>query len=115
MLSVTTSLAKISILPPAASAGWPVRIRLAPPLSAYAPKTKDFGTTGDGISLARVTLDVDEHLGPETMVHSELAGNQHVARLNADTAAQSGDQLTLSFRPGLYHLFANDAAGRQLN
>ncbi len=32
-----------------------------------------------------VALDVVEHMGHETMVHFELAGQQHVARLSADT------------------------------
>ena len=49
------------------------------------------------------------------MVHFALAGDQHVARLRADTTAQPGDQLALAIRPGAYHLFANDEAGRRLN
>jgi len=76
-------------------------------------RPEDFLTNGDGIPLAKVTLDVVEHMGHETMVHFELAGSQHVARLSADTPVQPGDQLGLSVRPGAYHLFAA-ANGRSL-
>jgi len=61
-----------------------------------------------------VTLDVVEHMGHETMAHFALAGNQHVARLPADARVQPGDRLSLSIRPGAYHLFAA-ADGRRLN
>ena len=78
-------------------------------------RPEDLLTNGDGLPLATVALDVVEHMGHETMVHFELAGFQHVARLGADTPARPGDQLALAVRPGAYHLFANDAAGRRLN
>jgi multiple sugar transport system ATP-binding protein len=78
-------------------------------------RPEDLITNGDGLPLATVTLDVVEHMGHETMVHFEFAGEHHVARLNADTPAQPGDQLALAVRPGAYHLFANDDAGRRLN
>jgi ABC-type sugar transport system ATPase subunit len=63
--------------------------------------------------LATVTLDVVEHMGHETMAHFALAGNNHVARLPAETRAQPGDRLPLSIRQGAYHLFAAD--GQRLN
>ncbi len=64
--------------------------------------------------LATVTLDVVEHMGHETMVHFALTGSDHVARLPADARVQPGDRLTLSIRPGAYHLFGA-ADGRRLN
>ncbi len=78
-------------------------------------RPEDLLTNGDGLPLATVALDVVEHMGHETMVHFELAGSQHVARLSADTSAQPGDQLALAVRPGAYHLFANDETARRLN
>jgi len=78
-------------------------------------RPEDMLTSGDGLPLATVTLDVVEHMGHETMVHFELAGGQHIARLSPDTTTQPGDKLALSIRPGAFHLFASDEAGRRLN
>jgi multiple sugar transport system ATP-binding protein len=78
-------------------------------------RPEDLLTDGDGLSLAQVTLDVVEHMGHETMVHFALSGAEHVARLGADAQVEPGDQLALAVRPGAYHLFANDDAGRRLN
>ena len=78
-------------------------------------RPEDLLSNGDGLPLATVAIDVVEHMGHETMVHFELAGQQHVARISADTPAQHGDQMTLAVRPGAYHLFASDPAGRRLN
>jgi ABC-type sugar transport system ATPase subunit len=63
---------------------------------------------------ATVTLDVVEHMGHETMAHFVLAGNDHVARLPSDARVQPGDRLSLSIRPGAFHLFSA-ADGRRLN
>ena len=52
-------------------------------------RPEDLLTNGDGLPLATVALDVVEHMGHETMVHFELAGEQHVARLAAETAGQA--------------------------
>lgn len=72
--------------------------------------------TGDiGPRLAEVSLEVVEHMGHETMVHFHLGGEPHVARLPADAKVDSGDQISLSIRPGAYHLFAADNAGQRLN
>jgi multiple sugar transport system ATP-binding protein len=62
----------------------------------------------------RVTLDVVEHMGHETIAHFALADSQHVARLAAEISVNPGDQLALSIRPGAYHLFSADD-GRRLN
>ena len=78
-------------------------------------RPEDLVTNGDGLPLARVALDVVEHMGHETMVHFELAGERHIARLGAETTARPGDELTLAVRPGAYHLFASDESGRRLN
>jgi multiple sugar transport system ATP-binding protein len=78
-------------------------------------RPEDLLTNGDGLPLANVALDVVEHMGHETMVHFELAGSQHVARLSADTQARPGDKLALAVRHGAYHLFAKDEAARRLN
>jgi multiple sugar transport system ATP-binding protein len=83
-------------------------------------RPEDLLVDGDGwplaaVPLATVTLDVVEHMGHETMAHFELAGQQHIARLGADTTARPGDQLALAVRPGAYHLFASDSAGLRIN
>jgi len=78
-------------------------------------RPEDFVLEANGRSLFTVTLDVVEPMGHETMVHFELAGGRHVARLGADAAIRPGDRLTLGVRPGAYHLFANDEVGRRLN
>jgi multiple sugar transport system ATP-binding protein len=78
-------------------------------------RPEDLLTSGDGLPLATVGVDVVEHMGHETIVHFELAGAQHVARLSADSPAQPGDQLALAVRPGAFHLFTDDAIGRRLN
>jgi multiple sugar transport system ATP-binding protein len=78
-------------------------------------RPEDLLTNGDGLPLATVGLDVVEHMGHETMVHFELAGQQHVARLGADATVQPGDRLQLAIRPGAFHLFTNDEIGRRLN
>jgi multiple sugar transport system ATP-binding protein len=77
-------------------------------------RPEDLLARGDGSRLGEITFDVVEHMGHETMAHFALAGGQHVARLAADAGVQPGDRLTLSIRPGAYHLFA-DADGRRLN
>lgn len=76
-------------------------------------RPEDLLARNDGCRLGDVTLDVVEHMGHETMAHFALAGTQHVARLDAGAGVQTGDRLTLSIRPGAYHLFADD--GRRLN
>ena len=75
-------------------------------------RPEDFVGGNDGVPLAAVSLDVVEHLGHETMVHFELAGEQLVARLPAGVDVAPGQQLPLAIRPGAYHLFAAD--GRRL-
>jgi multiple sugar transport system ATP-binding protein len=95
------------------------RIPLAEPLpgglATLGVRPEDLLTNGDGLPLATVSLDVVEHMGHETMVHFELAGTQHVARLPASAAVSPGDQLSLAIRPGAFHVFAGDDAGLRLN
>jgi len=62
----------------------------------------------------RVTLDVIERLGNETIAHFAVAGKEHVARLAADASVAPGDELALSIRAGAFHLFSTDD-GRRLN
>jgi len=62
----------------------------------------------------RVVLDVVEHMGPETMAHFRLAGEDHVVRLDASSRAVPGDAVALTPRPEGIHLFAADEAGRRL-
>ncbi|MGE3239576.1 MAG: ABC transporter ATP-binding protein [Pirellulales bacterium] len=78
-------------------------------------RPEDLVATGDGLPLATITLDIVEHMGHETMIHFQLAGGEHVARLAPDSRAQSGDRLPLAIRAGAFHLFAGDEAGRRLN
>jgi multiple sugar transport system ATP-binding protein len=77
-------------------------------------RPEDLIANENGQQLARVTLDVVEHMGHETIAHFALAGGEHMARLAADARVAPGDQLSLSIRPGAYHLFSG-ADGRRLN
>jgi multiple sugar transport system ATP-binding protein len=77
-------------------------------------RPEDISILDKGSSLGRVSLDVVEHMGHETIAHFTLAGDQHVARLPADAAVAPGDELQLYILPGAYHLFAVDD-GRRLN
>jgi ABC-type sugar transport system ATPase subunit len=70
---------------------------------------------GDPRAFLRVTLDVVEHMGPETMAHFRLEGQDHVVRLDADSSAYPGDAVALGPRPEGIHLFAADDSGRRLN
>ena len=81
----------------------------------FGVRPEDLMTNGDGLPLARVTLEVVEQMGHETMAHFDLAGDRHVARLPAGTSVQRGDRLALSVRRGSYHLFAPDERGVRLN
>ena len=78
-------------------------------------RPEDLLTSGEGVPLASVELGVVEQMGHETMVHFDLAGGQHVARLPADAGVRGGDRLSISIRPGSFHLFAGDASGQRLN
>jgi multiple sugar transport system ATP-binding protein len=78
-------------------------------------RPEDLVSSGEGLPLGRMTLDVVEQMGHETMVHFGLAGNSCVARLPADARVQPGDKVTLAIRPGACHLFAADDSGRRLN
>ncbi len=77
-------------------------------------RPEDLLADGEGLPLGQVTLDVVEHLGHETMVHFELAGGRHAARLPASAPVQPGSQLPLGVRPHAFHLFDGDD-GRRLN
>jgi multiple sugar transport system ATP-binding protein len=78
-------------------------------------RPEDLVPSSNGISLASVALEVVEHLGHETIVHFQLAGGHHVARLPADADVQPSKHLSLSIRPNAYHLFAEGDQGRRLN
>lgn len=78
-------------------------------------RPEDFVTDGEGLPLATVALDVVEHMGHETMVHFELGGEDHIARLPPDVRAASGDRVQFSVRPNALHLFAADESARRLN
>jgi multiple sugar transport system ATP-binding protein len=77
-------------------------------------RPEDMVIASDGPTLGTVTLDVVEHMGHETIAHFALAGGEHVARLAADASVGPGDRLSLSIRPGAFHLFSADD-GRRLN
>jgi multiple sugar transport system ATP-binding protein len=78
-------------------------------------RPEDLIANGDGLPLGRMTLDVVEQMGHETLVHFTHLGGSHTARLPADARAKPGDQITLAIRPDAYHLFAADDAGQRLN
>ena len=80
----------------------------------FGVRPEDLLPQGEGDVLETVVLDMIEHMGHEKIVHFELAGGSHVARLSADAAVQPGDSLPLTIRPGAYHLFAAED-GQRLN
>ena len=72
-------------------------------------------TGSEEAAFLEVALDVVEHMGPETMAHFRVDGQDHVVRLDAAAAAQPGDAVSLGVQPEGLHLFAADDAGRRLN
>jgi multiple sugar transport system ATP-binding protein len=78
-------------------------------------RAEDLISNGDGLSLGTVKLDVVEQMGHETVVYFDFADKSYVARLPADASVQPGNAVTFKIRPGAYHLFAADDAGRRLN
>jgi ABC-type sugar transport system ATPase subunit len=66
-----------------------------------------------GQPFATVTIDVIERIEHDTLIHFDLAGSTRVARLPADAAVHSRQEIALSLRPESTHLFAAD--GRRLN
>jgi multiple sugar transport system ATP-binding protein len=77
-------------------------------------RPEDLLAGNSGQPIATVTLEVVEPMGHETMVHFDLAGQRHIARLPANASVREGDSLTLSLRPGAFHLFASDEQGQRL-
>ncbi len=77
-------------------------------------RPEDLSIAGEGMPLARVKLEVVEHLGHESMVYFTLAGARQVARLEASTAFRIGDDLDLAIKPDQWHFFANNETGRRL-
>ncbi len=71
----------------------------------------------EGEPFANVLIRIVEQLGHETLVHFDLAGGRHIARLAAKTplSIKRGNRLSLMVRPGALHLFAKDQEGRRLN
>ena len=72
-------------------------------------------TGGEEAAFLEVALDVVEHMGPETMAHFRVDGQDHVVRLDAAAAAQPGDAVSLGVQPEGLHLFAADDTGQRLN
>jgi multiple sugar transport system ATP-binding protein len=63
-------------------------------------------------ALAKVTLEVVERMGHETIVYFQLANESMVARLDGNANARPGDQLALHLPDDSWHLF--EAGGKQL-
>jgi multiple sugar transport system ATP-binding protein len=97
--------------------GGPIAVDAATPAgtATLGVRPEDLVANGNGLPLGRMTLDVVEQMGHETMIYFGVAGNSYVARLPADAHVQPGDQVSLSIRAGSYHLFAADDTGRRLN
>jgi ABC-type sugar transport system ATPase subunit len=93
----------------------PVESTISDGAATLGVRPEDLVGNGDGLPFGRMTLDVVEQMGHETMVHFEVAGGSYVARLPADAHVQPGDQIQLSIRPQAYHLFAADDSGHRLN
>ncbi len=98
-------------LPLGSSAGLPD----GPAVLGVRPEDFRVVTGGEETAFLEVTLDVVEHMGPETMAHFRVDGQDHVVRLDAAAAAQPGDAVSLGVQPEGLHLFAADDAGRRLN
>lgn len=77
-------------------------------------RPEDFVVEREGLPFGRVSLGVVEHFGHETIVHFDLAGDDHVARLPAGAQVQPGQQLELRIRLAAIQLF-NAVDGKRLN
>jgi multiple sugar transport system ATP-binding protein len=93
----------------------PVDGALASGPATLGVRAEDLISSGDGLPLGTMKLDVVEQMGHETVVYFDFAGSSYVARLPADASVQPGDAVNFTIRPGAYHLFAADDAGRRLN
>jgi len=78
-------------------------------------RPEDLLTEPTEFALPAVPLEVVEHMGHETMVHFDLMGERHIARLPAEARVKAGDQLALSIRSNGFHVFAADDRGHRLN
>ena len=93
----------------------PAGLPSGPAVLGVRPEDFRVVTEGDEAMFLKVTLDVVEHMGPETMAHFRVDEEDHVVRLDAAAAARPGDAVSLGVQPEGLHLFAADDAGRRLN
>jgi ABC-type sugar transport system ATPase subunit len=77
-------------------------------------RPSDLSLGSNGLALGGVRLGFVERLGHETLVHFELAGGSHVARLPANADVRPREDVQLSVRPDRLHFFSA-ADGRRLN
>ena len=83
-----------------------------PAVLGIRPEDLLFG--GDGPSLGRVSLEVVEHLGHESLGYFRFSGELWVMRLAADAGLAPGDAVEPRLRLGAWRFFADDASGRRL-
>ena len=81
-------------------------------LATLGIRPEDVLANGAGPALPRVTLDVVEQMGHESIGYFQLAGNRHAMRIAPDSGLAPGDSVTPHLRPNAWHLFTA-AAGEQ--
>lgn len=70
--------------------------------------------SGDAPVFVKAQHQLVENLGHESLVHFDVGGTSHVARVAASAALTQNEELPFTIRPGAHHLFAADGEGRAL-
>jgi multiple sugar transport system ATP-binding protein len=69
------------------------------------PEHIDLASDNAGTGLMKTTADVVEYLGSEELIHATIAGIDWVALIGSDHRVRTGDDLSLTVKPGKLHLF----------
>jgi ABC-type sugar transport system ATPase subunit len=77
-------------------------------------RPEDLVFDGSGPTLGPVIVESIEYLGHESIAYFQFAGQRWAMRLAADAELAPGATIQPRFRPGSWHLFADDAAGLRL-
>jgi multiple sugar transport system ATP-binding protein len=96
---------------PSMSLGLPSGVLLAPGHRILAGFRPEHLTPSDGGPI-HGTVQVVEHLGPETFVYVDAAGRQLCCRTGRDEPARPGSTLTFDVEPARLHLFDPETDAR---
>ena len=78
-------------------------------------RPEDLRVESSGVPLVEGTVDVVERMGHETILYVDYNGRTFVARLEPRIACAPGDRVTLTARPGAWHLFETHGDQRRLS